>query len=102
MKKFLEFINESFKIGSRVKYDTYAQNFENPEGVENGYVIDIDENGMILVKFDKAWTDCLHDAEGMDPESMSYWCDIERLKKARPPKIVISSEDPYGEEDWGD
>jgi len=27
---------------------------------------------------------------------------MEHLKKEKPPKIVISADDPYGEEDWGE
>ena len=101
MKSYSDFINEAFKVGDRVSYDTSHRNFDDASRIENGTIIYIDD-GRPLVKFDNKWSYGLHAGGGIDPDWKSYWCSVNNLKKEKTPKIVISAEDPYGEEDWGE
>lgn len=87
-----------FKIGDRVEYNAPGLSISGNDWYV-GTIVDIQED-VCVVKFDDRWSPRLHDNEGNDPESKSYWCSFYRLIPHVKKERRITKEDPYGEEEW--
>jgi len=86
-----------FEVGDRVDYYN--------GGWHSGVVTELDnedenDNQDVLVKFDNRWTDDLHDGNGDDGSSMSWFCHSGNLRMGKEKERRFTNEDPYGEEEW--
>jgi len=88
------FENIEFKIGDRVEFKSYASN-----DWETGTIVSVDDSAC-LVKFDRKWSDVLHDGDGRDLDKKSFWCNLHDVRKYIKRERRFTSEDPYGEEEW--